>query len=558
MFRRRGSKKTASNSIESGRRYIGNEATLDLRHNNEDLDEQHVKCIAAELVTNVTLKHLDLSEAKTGDGGAVAIARALAVNKSLTHLRLESNGIADAGMKALAQALRRNNSLTELGLVRNKFGTEGLTSLAKALKKNRGLKDLDLRCNTIGDEGTAILADGLKINGTLASLNLSGNWIGCRGAVALSEALNCNTTLKTLNLCQNFIRDVGAAAFADMLRRNTVLTTLVLTLNRGITDEGATLILNALAECNATLTELDLNYNYYISPTTHSAIKEIVDGNWVGMRFRHADAEMDLSSELCYHPGRAKYVAKELADNPTVTTLLLSRNYLGDEASSVVAAAPNHTLTTIGLDCNYISDAGCLTLATVLHENNVLTQLFLNDNFIGPTGATALAEALHVNTSLQVLELGRNIVGDDGAVAIVDALCRKTSLTGLNLDANNISYVGASVMLKKLKNYNCTSTLLSLKDNADISPVLLRAINAVVKSCWVFHSLVKRLHGALEERAIPLVVSTVHRSCIFPVEAGLAPRAKTTGTAGFVFLLVRAAAANDSNVVKVRFPILRD
>jgi hypothetical protein len=64
--------------------------------------------------------------------------------------------------------------------------------------------------------------------------------------------------------------------------------------------------------------------------------------------------------------------------------------------------------------------------------------------------------------------------------------------------------------------------------------------------------LINQIPQPLEKRAIPLVVQAVHRGTVFHREAELTHCDKAGGIAGFVFLLVRAAALNDSKVIKSR------
>jgi Ran GTPase-activating protein (RanGAP) involved in mRNA processing and transport len=241
---------------------------------------EETKLLARELATNTTLKQLDLSGNRFNDDGAVALATAVATNKSLTGLRLYLNGIGDVGLSALADSLMQNESLERFVVQRNGLSSSiVLASFANVLKINRGLKELDLCRNSIDDVGTTILADGLKVNTTLTYLDLSFN---------IFE------------------------------------------------DDGATSILNALAGWNTTLTTLKLWGNENISETIRSAIKAFVDANRAGIRFLHAAGELDLSSKEI---GNGGAVARDLADNTTVTTLVLNKNKIGQQGCADIADA---------------------------------------------------------------------------------------------------------------------------------------------------------------------------------------------------------------------------
>jgi NLR family CARD domain-containing protein 3 len=460
------------------------------------IDAKEAKLLAEELATNRSLEDLSLGGNWFGDDGAVALARAVTTNKSLRVLWLYRNGIGDVGLTALADSLKQNESLETFSVEEVQLGNVAvLTSFANALKINKGLKELNLGDNSIDSEGAAILADALKVNTTLTDLELSDN---------------------------------------------------------SIEDEGATSILNALAGWNTTLTTLAL-WGNDISETIHSAINTFVDANRVGIRLLHAAGKLDLSSKgVC--DGRATIIAMDLADSTTVTTLILNKNDISHQGCAGIADAlvKNCSLISIELNDNSIGDAGCSAMAATLVQNTVLTTLWLNGNGIGLPGATALAESLQVNTSLQVLGLGRNDLGNDGAVVVANALRSNTSLARLDLDGNNISDEGAMALLTTLKSCNCTLVALNLEGNADISPALQEAIISALDSRQVLNFLLKHLLKPLAKGSIPSAVQVVHRGSIFDKEAELAHCDKAAGNAGFVFHLVRAAALNDSKVIKER------
>jgi Ran GTPase-activating protein (RanGAP) involved in mRNA processing and transport len=288
-----------------------------------------------------------------------------------------------------------------------------------------------------------------------------------------------------------------------------------------------------------------------VSETISSAIRAFADANKRGFRLLHTIGKLDLSSKHI-RDGRAQIIAKDLAVNTTVTTLILNKNRIRHQGCADIADAlvKNCSLMSIELNDNSIGDTGCSALAATLVENMVLTKVALNGNGIGLAGVAALAEVLQSNTSLQELGLGRNDLGNGGAVVIAKALRTNANLAKLDLGGNSISDEGAMAILTTLKCYNCTLMALNLEDNAGISPVLQGAITCALDSRQVLNFLLKHLQEPLEERSIPLVVQTVHRGSIFDKEVELTLCNKVSGIAGFVFHLVRAAALNDSEVIK--------
>jgi Leucine Rich repeat len=101
--RYRQGKKGTSSQI---RRYIHDEQELGLSTRDligtATIGDEEAKQIAKELVTNTTLKKLNLYRNGIGDDGTVALA-------SLIHLRLHKNYIGSVGMEALGQALIHND-----------------------------------------------------------------------------------------------------------------------------------------------------------------------------------------------------------------------------------------------------------------------------------------------------------------------------------------------------------------------------------------------------------------------------------------------------------------
>ena len=71
---------------------------------------------------------------------------------------------------------------------------------------------------------------------------------------------------------------------------------------------------------------------------------------------------------------------------------------------------------------NAIDVAGGKALAEALAANTTLSTLILSDNYLGPEGAKALADALLQNSSLTELSIKGNELGDEGVEAICSAL----------------------------------------------------------------------------------------------------------------------------------------
>jgi Ran GTPase-activating protein (RanGAP) involved in mRNA processing and transport len=290
--------------------YLHDETDLDL--SSKEIDCKKAKRIAHQLETNTTLTNLKLRENKIGDNGASAIANALTKNRTLMSIELRKNSFSDVGVVAIAMALLHNDSLKELYLGDNGIGPAGAAAFAETLRTNTCLQKLSLFQNSIGDNGMEAVAGALAANQSLVSLSFSTCNIGNAGTAALAQALKHNTTLTHLffgannfstrglatiafaltenkvltrfHLYNNSINDDQASILAEMLKRNASLKVLGLQGNN-IGDDGAMSILDALTECNTTLTSLVLTSNANISSSILSAIEDVVKANAEGTRF---------------------------------------------------------------------------------------------------------------------------------------------------------------------------------------------------------------------------------------------------------------------------------
>jgi NLR family CARD domain-containing protein 3 len=332
------------------------------------------------------------------------------------------------------------------------------------------------------------------------------------------------------------------------LETNATLTCLEMRRNY-VGEEGAASLLEALTKSNITLTILSLDGNDNISEAILSVVAAFIDANKRGTRLLRAGAALDLSSKRITG-AQAKQIATELADNTTVTTLVLNKNSIGHHGCVDIANAliKNRVLTSIAMNDNSFGDDGCSALAAALRVNKGLTKILLNGNGIGLAGAGALAESLRINVSLRELELGRNNVGDDGAVAIAGALKGNEMLERLNLSDNSVSDEGAVAILKVLMESNCSMTWLNLEDNIVVSPGLQKDIGFVLASHRVLKSFRKCLCKPLDKKLMPLVIHSVQMSPTRRENPELGHSQEMV--AGPIFLLVRVAALNGSKVVE--------
>jgi predicted RNA binding protein with dsRBD fold (UPF0201 family) len=283
--------------------------------------------------------------------------------------------------------------------------------------------------------------------------------------------------------------------------------------------------------------------DFSVSETT---VDDFVRANKAGTRLLRAGPKLDLSSKEI-GDGQEERIAMELANNTTVTALVLNKNAIGHQGCMDIADAltKNRVLVSIEMNDNSIGSDGCSAIAVALRQNAVLLSVSLCGNGIGPAGTVALAETLRINASLQVLGLGRNDVGSEGVSAIAEALRRNTTLGRLDLSSNGISDEGAMTILRALTESNRTLKRLNLEDNAAILPALQERIGFVLASRRVLDSFRNCLCKPLEKGLMLLAIHGLQLALC------CRPNHLRETAAGPIFLLVRAAALQDSKVINV-------
>ena len=129
---------------------------------------------------NQTPKEYSFSGINLGGPRTSILARHVAFNESLTTLHLVRRNIQDQEGVDLANMLLTNQTLRKLELEGNCLGSKTAKALGYAIKVNTTLKFLDLESNQLsveGDDPAGILffIESLKNNTHLLSLNVANN-----------------------------------------------------------------------------------------------------------------------------------------------------------------------------------------------------------------------------------------------------------------------------------------------------------------------------------------------------------------------------------------------
>ena len=159
-------------------------------------------------------------------------------------------------------------------------------------------------------------------------------------------------------------------------------------------------------------------------------------------------------------------LAGALKDNKTLTTLDISHNMIGVAGAKAIALAlkVNETLTTLNMYNNRFTSIGAEEIGKALEVNKTLTTLNINSNNIRVAGAQAIAKALETNATLITLDIEHNHIDNEGAEAIANALKINSALTTLYISRNNIGPSGAEAIAEALET-NATLTKLDISSN---------------------------------------------------------------------------------------------
>ncbi|XP_060690423.1 ribonuclease inhibitor-like, partial [Hemiscyllium ocellatum] len=149
--------------------------SLELAKNS--LTQKNYEEIASAMTINCSLTHLDLSSNVIQDSGINVLSVALMdTSCSIQSLVLTETKLTPTCCEKLASVLVTNQTLRELDLSMNKLGDSGVCALSAALKEPCcKLETLGLRRTSLTDACCKKLITALSTSQTIASLDLSEN-----------------------------------------------------------------------------------------------------------------------------------------------------------------------------------------------------------------------------------------------------------------------------------------------------------------------------------------------------------------------------------------------
>ncbi|XP_073699644.1 uncharacterized protein [Garra rufa] len=385
------------------------------------LKEESCSALATVLISNPSLKELDMSNNNLQDSGVKKLG--LENTKcTLEKLRLSNCSITEEGYKALASALRSNPShLIELDLTGNDPGHSGVKELNDLLqdpncqlktlrflgpdadeacqyvtgivgKNPLLLRELNLSGHELGDtrvnQISSLLQDKhCKLN----TLMLNNNSITAEGCAALNTAFNSNpSNLIELDLSGNKLESSGIVKICFLLENPQCRLEKLKLSNCSITEEGYKALASALRSNPSHLIELDLTGN----DPGQSGVEELND--------LLQDPNCQLNTLRFLGPAAdeaCQYVNGIVGKNPLLLRELnLSECKLGDTRMNQIAALlqdKHCKLNTLILsDCS-ITEEGYKALASALRSNpSHLIELDLTGNDPGQSGVKELNDLL--------------------------------------------------------------------------------------------------------------------------------------------------------------------
>lgn len=149
-----------------------------------------------------TVDELHLGDTAMASEGFTAISSLILTNTSIRVLNLSHNSIDDQGMALLSQALTRNKMvpLEAIRLSFNAITCVGVECFMNAIWGSTTLRELQLDNNLIRDRGAQLAAVGLT-SISLDTLDVGFNKISTLGIKALMKTLSETSSLKSLSLC---------------------------------------------------------------------------------------------------------------------------------------------------------------------------------------------------------------------------------------------------------------------------------------------------------------------------------------------------------------------
>jgi Ran GTPase-activating protein (RanGAP) involved in mRNA processing and transport len=120
---------------------------LSLTFQGNFIDDEMISWLIPGLISNHTLRTLDLSNNKITENGMIKICSYLMRSKSLIYIDLTNNSIGPNGGFALSLVIKEETRLKTIKMGMNRLDDVSTSKIIKALGKNEKLEEIDLSSN---------------------------------------------------------------------------------------------------------------------------------------------------------------------------------------------------------------------------------------------------------------------------------------------------------------------------------------------------------------------------------------------------------------------------
>ncbi|XP_073912059.1 protein NLRC5 isoform X2 [Castor canadensis] len=387
--------------------------------------ETHHNLLVRQLMTCARLRQLSLSQVNLCDASNASslLLQSLMSLSELKTFRLTSSCVSTEGLTHLASGLGHCYHLEELDFSNSQFTEEGTKMLMAALEGKSRLKRLHLSHCLQGSSTLAVLIRGLSHMMLLQCLRLSENSIDDVGCYHLSEALRTTASLEELGLSHNQIEDAGAQHLAAILPGLPKLRKIDLSANR-ITPVGGAQLVESLTLCQH-LEELMLGCNTLGDPTALGLAQRLPQH----LRILHLPSS-HLGPEGVLSLGQA------LDGYPFVEEISLAQNSLAKGVPHFCKGLP--LLRRIDLISCEIDNQSAKHLVASFLLCPALEEILLSWNFLGDEAAAELAGALPRMGRLKKVDLEKNRITAHGASLLVQGLAQGAGVQVIRLWNNPI------------------------------------------------------------------------------------------------------------------------
>lgn len=323
--------------------------------------------------SNTSLRHLDLSETDfgaEGDSTWDSLISALRRNSTLTALHLSWNRLSEASSIALARSLGNNESLRELGLgYITQFGS--LTDWGAMLKVNTTLRSLTMGGGPAWEPEYWEIARGLAENKSVTDFSIHSHQFGDDEAGEWAAVVTRNSSLRRLDLSKTSMVRHKAEILSYGLERNSTLRTLLINENN-FGPDGLIAIADALRTNKWNqISHLNLGYCMvegpgYFGDNGIDRFADMIQSNTVL-------TELNLSGNHL-SPDSGEIVAKSLAKNKSIRTLIMSNNRCESRGALAFAGAlkANTTVEVLDFQNNGAEPWACASLKSAARQARVM------------------------------------------------------------------------------------------------------------------------------------------------------------------------------------------